>query len=106
AGCDQPALGVDLAGAPTGESRAHLGDDPVADRYVGDDARGAGAVDDGPVSDDQIGHVVPPGAATVAGAVRPSHLCSPTSGRARHRATPERVVPRGGATADPITGSA
>ena len=58
--CHQMALGVDLA-VPAAVHLAHRGDHAAVDRHVADPALGTGAIDDGPVPDDQLvcGHVVP-----------------------------------------------
>ena len=69
-GRHEPAVGVD--GAVRGAGGARLGDrgDPVAvDRDVGPSAGRAGAVDDGPVGDDEVvGHGQLPASAATIGA--------------------------------------
>ncbi len=64
-GCDDAAVGVELALAV--EIGRDLGDAPVAHRDVGAARLGAGAVDDGATSDDDVGaHRAPPSASFAA----------------------------------------
>jgi hypothetical protein len=58
AGCDNEAVGVELAVAALGDT-ADLGDAAAVHRHVGGDRRRAGAVHDGPPTDHELVHRPP-----------------------------------------------